>query len=121
MATFTVWIDSSKAKIFHMQSGDNSHEILKRHEVLHHTSSDSDKLKNSARLFQDTASHLTGASEILILGPGLAKTHFLDYLKTHHHEGIAKAVVGVETTDHPTDKQVLDYAHKFFRKTDVFR
>ena len=121
MATFVVWIDRDKAKIFHMQPGDHSHEILKRHEVFHHTAGDHDKLTNSDQLFNQTATHLLGAKEILVMGPGLAKTHFVNYLKTHHHADLAKAVVAVETVDHPTDHQILEYAGKFFRKIDVFK
>jgi hypothetical protein len=35
-----------------------------------------------------------------------------------HDQQIAANIVGVETVDHPSDKEILAYARKFFYKAD---
>jgi len=55
--------------------------------------------------------------EILILGPGSAKLELIKH--AHHHDiKIAEKIVGVETVDHPADKEILAYARVFFYKVD---
>lgn len=93
---------------------------MRKHEVRHHTHADETKGKNSNKLFQDVASAVKEAQEILVLGPGQGKNHFIGFLKDHHAKDIANHVVGVETVDHPTDNQIMDYSRKFFKKFDLF-
>jgi stalled ribosome rescue protein Dom34 len=87
---------------------------------MHHRHTDPKKHKDSDKMFHEIATHLNGATEILVMGPGQAKDHIVSHLKNHHHEQLAKKVVGVETVDHPTDNQILDHARRFFKKIDVF-
>jgi NADH dehydrogenase FAD-containing subunit len=55
--------------------------------------------------------------EILVIGPGSAKLELIKH--AHHHDPkIAANIVGVETVDHPSDKEILAYARKFFYKAD---
>ena len=57
------------------------------------------------------------SKEILIIGPGSAKLELIKH--AHHHDPqIAAKIVGVETVDHPSDKEILAYARKFFYKAD---
>ena len=57
------------------------------------------------------------SKEILILGPGSAKLELIKH--AHQHDAkIAEKIVGVETIDHPSDKEILAYARKFFYKVD---
>lgn len=63
------------------------------------------------------AETLKGVHEILITGPAQAKDEF----KTHcarHDKDIDKAIVGVITSDHPSDGQLAAMAKQYFLKYD---
>ena len=70
-----------------------------------------------AAFFDEVAEKLAGAGEILIVGPANAKFGFLKRLQKKHAP-IAENVVGIETVDHPTDGQLLNFARAYFRKAD---
>jgi hypothetical protein len=58
--------------------------------------------------------------EVLIVGPGLAKGELVKHLGSHDPVW-RKKIVGVETVDHPTDKEVVAHARKYFRVEDRLR
>jgi len=120
MSALVVWMDHEHAKIFALSPEKMETHSLKKHEVRHHTSHDEQKHKNAEGFFHELASELKGASELLLVGPGLAKAQFKHHLENHHHQDLAKKVVGMETCDHPTDNQILDLGRKFFKKYDLF-
>lgn len=115
MFAAVVWMDHEHAKIFRLLKGKMESEQVKN-TYLH----DAKAEKKVDKFFHEVAKHLNGASEILLMGPGIAKQEFLHHLKHHHHESLAEKVVGVETVDHPSDAQILDKAHGFFKKFDLF-
>jgi len=49
----------------------------------------------------------------LVLGPSTAKLHFRDYV-LEHASTLHFTIVGVETVDHPTDKQLVAYVREYF-------
>jgi stalled ribosome rescue protein Dom34 len=68
--------------------------------------------------FYDQVALLIGdVREVLVIGPGLAKTAFERYIRDHHPL-LADHIVGVETVDHPTTGQMLQYAKKYFLRAD---
>jgi hypothetical protein len=120
MISYIVYIDHQNAKIFKLGvSGPNTME-LHHHVNLHHKNSDENKKKDSSQLYHDTAKALTGAGEILVLGHGTAKDQFVHHLQEHKHTDLAKKVIGVETVDKPTDKQILDLGRRFFKSAHLF-
>jgi len=67
--------------------------------------------------YHTVAEALKGAHEILITGPAQAKNE----LKAHcerHDKDIAKAIVGVIPSDHPSDGQLVAMAKQYFLKYD---
>jgi stalled ribosome rescue protein Dom34 len=119
MANYVVWLDSSVAKIFALHPGEFEETKLKRHELKHHNNT-ADKAQNNhkdlEKYFHQVATALEQAHEILLIGPGEAKTHFKQHLLNHHHTKIADKIVASETVDHPTDGQIVALAKKFFKK-----
>lgn len=115
MASIVVWMDSEKATVFKFSASGNDRSALKNHHHDHHTHSKNDSPKQMENFFHEIIGKLKGAEEILLMGPGLAKTHFKTHLESHHHQDLAKKVVGVETGDHPTDNQVQAFGKKFFK------
>jgi stalled ribosome rescue protein Dom34 len=63
---------------------------------------------------------LKTAHEILIVGHGEAKTTLAHFIRDHV-PALAPRVVGVEALDHPSDGEIVAFAHKFFTKTDIMR
>ena len=67
--------------------------------------------------YHEVVEALSGASEILIVGPGHAKLELIKHIHSHDH-GIVDKVVGVESVDHPSDAQLVAYARKYFVAKD---
>ncbi len=67
--------------------------------------------------FEQVAKALEGVHEVLLAGPARTKDEFHDYCKSKTRQ-LDKAIVGVVTTDHPTDPQVVALARRYFLKFD---
>lgn len=76
-------------------------------------------LHENEKYYHTVAEELANATEILVVGPGPARTHFKAHLD-HHHPALAKKVLAVEAMDHPTDNQILAHARKFFKHAHLF-
>jgi stalled ribosome rescue protein Dom34 len=79
----------------------------------HHTHSldELDQKQHEQRFFSEIIEHLATASSILILGPGVTKHHFQNYLM-EHFPSLSRRVIGCETSDHPTDSQIAAMAKR---------
>ena len=64
---------------------------------------------HSVKFFQKLSLSLKVEKKILIVGPGVAKDDFYQYLKEKEPE-IAKKVLGCETLNHSTDEHIAAYA-----------
>jgi stalled ribosome rescue protein Dom34 len=97
-------------------------EIIKSkstHTHLHHKANEigSGKVALDSKYLHSVLQAVNESKEILILGPGSAKLELIKH--AHQHDAqIAKKIVGVETVDHPSDKEILAHARKFFYKVD---
>lgn len=119
-----VWLDHSEAHVLHFTREDVEKKLVhgKAHRQLHHKRGS----ETDGRAALDTAFYgkvveaLAGAGEILVVGPGSAKTEFVKYLDGHA-PAMRKLVVAVETVDHPTDGQLLAFARQHFRAIDRMR
>ena len=121
MANYVVFIDLGHAKIFELHPDKVEETSMRRHEIKHHSGSqkEADNHKNAEKFFAEVTGKLANANEILLIGPGQAKTHFKDHIDKHAHD-VGKKVVGVETVDHPTDGQIVALAKKFFKAHQRF-
>jgi stalled ribosome rescue protein Dom34 len=115
MSCFAVWIDRTHAKIFQFSREKMERKNLGTGAPDHHThawgNEDNEHLEK--KLFQEVAYELSSADQILILGPGVAKHHFQNFLN-EHHPLLAKKMIGCETVDHPSDPQIAAYVSKYF-------
>ena len=118
-----VWLDQEHAKIFFFDrdkyeeadlKGPN-HQLqsrAKKRDIHHRGESHEQK-----EFFEAIAKALESSQEILLLGPGTAKTQFLKH--THKHEPKLEArILGVETADHPTPGQIVAHARAYFDAKD---
>jgi len=117
-----IWIDHQEAHVMFLSKDASEAEIIKSkstHTHLHHKANEigSGKLALDSKYLHAVMQAVNESKEILILGPGSAKLELIKH--AHQHDaGIAEKIVGVETVDHPSDKEILAHARKFFYKVD---
>ncbi len=124
MDAYVIWLDSREAKVFKLAPTGVERKHLeghgrKRHADPHGKHSEQHHPESEA-LFKDLAAALVDAGELLILGPGEAKTRFKGWLERHDPKGLAKRIVGVETVDHPKENEIVAKAREFFKHYDLF-
>jgi stalled ribosome rescue protein Dom34 len=125
MSKTIVWLDHEEARIFHLRPGafDEINVNAPTHHVHRHpkgASEPKDHPEDAKRFFQSVAQVLEVSEEVLVVGPGTAKLHFLRY--THSHAPrLELRIVGVETADHPSDGQLIAHAREYFVDADRAR
>lgn len=121
MSACVVWIDSENAKVFKITESGVEKKELRGHTVnpigARH---DAHKHNAEEHFFHEVATAIGNTEELLVFGAGVAKNHFKTHLEKHHHQQLAKHLVGVEPLDHLTDNQILEASRKFFKKFNTF-
>lgn len=117
-----VWVDHAQAHVMHISPDDVEKSVVhpaRPHQHLHHKrgSIGSGHAAEDKDYYHAIVEALTGAREILIVGPGKAKLELLKHAQAHDPE-IGHLIVGIETVDHPTDGQLVAYARKYFTAKD---
>ena len=117
-----IWIDHKEAHVMFLSQDASEAEIIKTkstHSHLHHKANEmgSGRLALDTKYLHSVIEAVKESKEILILGPGSAKLELIKHAHQHDQQ-IAANFVGVETVDHPSDKEILAYARKFFYKAD---
>ena len=117
-----VWLDHREARVFFFDRH-NVKEIdlttTNPNAHLHHRagSLSGHRAPEDQAFFHHIVDALQPAMEWLIMGPGSAKVELVKHIHKHDHQLIDR-LVGVETADHPTDKQIVAHARKYFNKAD---
>lgn len=120
-----VWLDQQQARVLSVNADgfDEATIHAPRHNVHRHPKGPNQAKEHpddSKRFFHDLTKALTDYGEVLLVGPGTAKLHFVKYVHDHARDLVPK-IVGVETVDHPTDAQIVAYAKKYFLSADLYR
>jgi len=120
-----VWMDSSQAHVFRFNAQDVEAQRIKAHNPfrkIHHKAGviGAGHIHLSHRYFDEILAALEGTEEWLLTGPGGAKDEMAAYLPNSPSEAKSK-LMGVETSDHPTDGKLLDHARRFFKAADRMR
>lgn len=114
-----LWIDHVEARVFHVEGEtfDESTVHAPNHHVQRHPKrqeTDTHRYpQDEPRFFSEVIKALEDADEILILGPSVTKLHFLRYAQTHA-PAVARHIVGIESADHPTDRQLIAHVRHYF-------
>jgi len=102
-----VWIDHHEARVFHFNANDVERLVLHpdhptRH--IHHKANSigSGHDESDRNFFQAVTDSIASSGAILITGPANAKTELLKYIHSYEPK-LMRAIIGVETVDHPTD------------------
>lgn len=123
-----VWIDRNVAKILRLPNGPmqgwsggpGDCLVFHAHRRDHHTHAFDhlDQEKVGRRLYDEVVQNLSPDNDLIILGPGMARFHFYNYLK-EHHPLVGKRVVACEAIDHVTDGQVAARARRLIEERSV--
>jgi hypothetical protein len=119
MRQMAVWIDRDEAKVFHIEGDafDEKSVLAPNHHVHRHPKDQETRTHNhpddEPRFFQQVVGALAGADQILLLGPSVTKLHLLRYVQKHDPT-LEPRIVGIETADHPTDRQLVAHVRQYF-------
>lgn len=115
-----VWMDHAEAHVLQFTSDEVEKAIIHskgKHRQVHlRAQPGSGKTPEDVDYFKKVVSSLEGAQQILLTGPANEKNEFRKYLQDHS-KAVAARIVAVETSDHPTDGEILKQARKFFAAT----
>ena len=116
-----VWIDHKEARIFHVGKETFNEETVKApHAHMHrhsHATKDHTHPADAQHFFHDVAKALETATDVLVLGPSTAKLELMKHLQKHDPKQ-AEKIIGIESSDHPTDGQLVAQVRKYFLAVD---
>jgi stalled ribosome rescue protein Dom34 len=112
-----VWIDQQEARVLGVDGSELEASLARppRHHIRHPKgpTAEHHHPDDARQFFQAVAHELESAAQILVVGPSTTKLHFIRYLKEHNPKLEAR-VVGIESADHPTDRQLAAHAKRYF-------
>ena len=117
-----VWLDHQEARIFHVDAEKLDEKTVPaptRHVHRHPKgpAAEHNHPDDAHHFFQALARALEGAERVLIVGPSTTKLQFVRY--AHKHDPtLEPRIVGIETVDHPTDRQLVAYSRRYFAADD---
>ena len=115
MANVVVFLDSAHASIFEISASKDEGQPVVRREIRKHLgANNSPQQSDEPKFFKDLCADLKSADQILLVGPGQAKTEFKHFLEKLSDKHTNEKVAGVETVDHPSEGQMVALGRKFF-------
>jgi hypothetical protein len=110
-----VWIDHLKAKIFEMGltgvSSSEVHAHLSSSHLHHHANViGSGHAEQDPKFLAAIAKAVEACDDVLILGPGIEKTTLMHYLQSAR----PKLVLRLESSDHPSDDEIIALGRQHF-------
>jgi stalled ribosome rescue protein Dom34 len=112
-------MDGEEARIFHVgaKGFDESTIHSPTHHVHRHPKDQLTRTHNHPddehRFFRAVADALKDADQVLLLGPSMTKLLFLRHLQ-NNDPVLGARVVGLETADYPTDRQIAAHVRDYF-------
>jgi hypothetical protein len=110
-----VFIDHTQAQVLQFDAEQVLPQQLRMH--THHSRQHGSLVRREHEFFGQVCDALDGVAEVLMTGPrtGLADfRHFAD----RHRPQTARRIVGYESVDHPSERQLVALARQYFLKYD---
>ena len=121
-----VWIDQKEARIFEVDA-DKVEEALVHAAGPHiHRHANEEDLRerhhpdDEHRFFGEVARALQAHGQVLVVGPSMTKLRFFRYVQRQDH-ALEARIVGIESADHPTDKQLVAHLRDYFHESSPRR
>ncbi len=114
-----VWIDHREARVFHVGLSRSDEVVMHSHlpeQHIHHKANSigSGHTQEDTNFLKQTVVTIRDAEQIVLLGPSTEKLVLHNYIREHEPK-LASRIVAVESTDHPTDRQIIAHAKQFFK------
>lgn len=110
-----VWTDHQHAQVLQFDAEGVRASTVKAH--THHTAQHGSAVRTEHEFFGDVCDAVEGIAEVLVVGPRTGLSAFEHYA-TKHRPPTARRIVGYEVVDHPTDRQLLAAARRWFLDRD---
>ena len=112
MSNYSVWLDHQHAYVYKFDAT-GMEEMTFKSDFY---GGSKENHQADEKLFHKIAGKLVNADEVAIFGPGTAKDQFKHHCENHHHDKLAKAIVGVKAMEaHPTKAMMLKESSDFFK------
>jgi stalled ribosome rescue protein Dom34 len=117
-----VWIDHREAHVIRFGATGSERKVIhSKHEPqqLYHKANSigSGRAALDKQFFNNVTAAIADASAVVITGPASAKTELVNYIHAHKPT-LSKAIRSVETLDHPSEGELLNFARKYFESAD---
>lgn len=110
-----VWLDHQTAQILQFDPEHVQAEKVKAH--THHTAQHGSAVRSQHEFYAHVCDALTGIPEVLVTGSHTSLADFRHYVGKHR-AALAPHIVGFETVDHPSERQLVAMARKWFTAYD---
>jgi hypothetical protein len=110
-----VWTDHQTAQVLHFDAEHIRTQKIRSHH--HYTRQHASTVRTEHEFFAEVCAALDGVAEVLITGSHTAIADFRHYADKHRPH-TAACIVGYEVVDHPSEKQLVAAARKYFLKHD---
>jgi hypothetical protein len=110
-----VWIDHQTAQILQFDAEHVQAEKVKAH--THHTAQHGSGVRSQHEFYAHVCDALAGIAEVLVTGSHQSQADFRHYVGKHR-AALAPRIVGYETVDHPSERQLVAMARKWFTAYD---
>ena len=105
------WIDHHTAQVLRIDAEQVLDQKVKEH--VHYTRQHGSKVRSEHEFFGEVCDALAGIASILVAGSHTAQADFRHYVEKHR-PAVAAQIVGWETVDHPTEREIVKMAREFF-------
>src|SRR5258706_11442906 len=120
-----VWLDSKQAHVYRFSAEDVEQQRIDAHHpfrTLHHKAGviGAGRPQHDLDYFDRIVDAMRGADKWMLVGPDSARKELLRHVETHI-SWLKEKLVGIETMDRPTDRELIDHARRLFGVTDPMR
>lgn len=115
MTHAVIAIDHQQAQLLQFDAEHVQGSRIKAH--THHTRQHGSTVRTEHEFFGAVCDALAGIPEVLVAGSHQAQADFKHYVEKHRPQ-LKPFILGYETVDHPSDKQLVALARKAFLKID---
>jgi stalled ribosome rescue protein Dom34 len=120
-----VWMDSREAHVFRFSHDDVEKQRIRSSNPfrkIHHKAGviGAGHVHLDHGYFEGIAEALAGVEEWLLTGPGTAKNEMASHVEQHMPE-LKRTLCGLQSSDHPTDGELVGQARLAFKSIDRMR
>ena len=110
-----VWTDHQSAQVLQFDAEHVQAQKVRAHS--HYTTKHGSVVRTEHEFFGEVCDALAGIAEVLVTGSHTAIADFRHYAEKHRPQ-TAPRIVAYEVVDHPSEKQLVALARRYFLKQD---